>query len=80
MSVSRELRKLQEQLSSENDPAERQEILACILSQIQIGWNELFESIANDQSPERMLLLLAELDEMIENRKTQLKARRVSAS
>lgn len=76
MSTSDGLRKLQEQLSQEGDPSERQEILACVLTQIQIGWNELVESIASEQSSERMLFLLAELDEMLERRKAQLSAKR----
>lgn len=72
MSTSNRLRKLEEQLLQEKNPSERQEILACVLTQIQIGWNELFESIASEQSSDRMLLLLAELDEMLEKRKAQV--------
>jgi hypothetical protein len=75
------IRKLRAQLSYEKNAAQRREIMTGLLAQIEVGWSELFELIATNQSPERMLLLLAELDEIIETRQAQLakKAKRKSA-
>lgn len=79
MSGSNELQDLQQRLLQTQEPRERRDILARMLVQIQVGWNEFFESLANEQNPKRMLLMLAELDEIFESRKNQLTQRAKSA-
>ena len=66
-----ELRELRDQFSSELDPTKKEEILVRALHHVQVRWEQLFASISNEHSPERMLLMLAELDEICESRRAQ---------
>ena len=67
-----ELRELRDQFTSEPDPTRKEEILAQMLHHVQLRWEQLFTSISTEHNPDRMLLMLAELDEICESRKAQL--------
>jgi hypothetical protein len=69
---SDELLELRNQFSRESDPAKKEEIVSRILSHVQTQWERLFKTLSNEQNPDRMLLMLAELDDLFETRRTQL--------
>lgn len=69
MTSGGELRELRQQLANASTPAERRDITARMLARVQFDWTQLFERLANEQNPERMLLMLAELDQIFESRK-----------
>jgi len=60
---------LRDRLLSERDPQKREELISHGLHSIQTEWSELFDKLCDEQNPERMLLLLAGLNELIEQRK-----------
>jgi len=60
------------ELSLERDPTRRQAIQSRLLSALQERWTELLELIAKEEDPERLRLLVRELEEMLEERKTQV--------
>ena len=62
---------LRNRLSVESDPAKKEEIISRILHDVQVRWERVFRAMSNEHNPERMLLLLAELDELFETRRTQ---------
>lgn len=70
-----ELSELRSRLSRESDPAKKKEILARMLQHIQVRWENLFTLMSNEHNPERMLLMLAELDDLLETRRAQLEGR-----
>lgn len=63
------MRELRRELARESDRAKREQLIARMLDHVQIRWEQLFTSVSNEQNPERMLLMLAELDEIFESRK-----------
>ncbi len=42
-----------------------------MLHHLQVRWEQLFKSLSNEHNPERMLLMLAELDNLFEARRAQ---------
>lgn len=60
---------LRDRLLSEQDPQKREELIRHLLHSIQTEWSEVFDRLSDEQNPERMLLLLAGLNELIEQRK-----------
>ena len=67
MSPNFELPDLRKQLSATTDPAERREIIARMLAQVQLGWSKFVESLADEQNPKRMLLMLADLEQILDS-------------
>jgi hypothetical protein len=65
------LRALQREYALEPDATKKQEILQQILTLIQEGWNQLFTSLSKEANPQQTLLLVAELNRIFEERKTQ---------
>ncbi len=65
-----EVVRLRNQLLSESDPAKRQEIVNRVLFYIQLRWHQHFEALAKEQNPERVLILLADLNDLIKQRKS----------
>jgi hypothetical protein len=60
---------LRERLLSEKDPHEREKLISHVLHSVQIEWSELLDKLSDEQNPERMILLLADLNDLIEQRK-----------
>lgn len=60
---------LRDRFLSEKDPQNRERLISHLLNAIQTEWSEVFERLSDEQSPERMLLLLAGLNDLIEQRK-----------
>ena len=60
---------LRDRLLLEKDPQKRQEIINRVLHSIQAEWSEVFDRLSDEENPERMLLWLAGLNELIEQRK-----------
>ena len=60
---------LRDRLLSEKDPEKRKELISHVLQSIQTEWSEVFDRLSDEQNPERMLLVLAGLNDLIEQRK-----------
>ena len=60
---------LRDRLLSEKDPQKREKLISELLHSIQAEWSEVFDRLSDEHNPERMLLLLAGLNDLIEQRK-----------
>ena len=67
-----ELRELRNDLTRETDPVRREQIVSLIGRYIEVRWDKLFKLISAEDNPQRMLLWLAELNEIIAARRAQL--------
>jgi hypothetical protein len=66
---SDEFGSLRDRLLSEKDPRKREKLISHLLHSIQTEWSEVFDRLSDEENPERMLRLLAGLNELIEQRK-----------
>jgi len=63
------LRDLERGLLLETDRAKRHAAISCALCYIQFRWEQLLEIVSNEQSSVQMLLLLADLNELLDDRR-----------
>jgi hypothetical protein len=55
------------------DPNEKRDILEQILAIIPVGWEKLFSALSKEEDPHQLLLLIAELNRVFEERRAQVK-------
>jgi hypothetical protein len=67
------LRQLWALHDAESDPAKKRDLLDRSLAVLQEGWNEVFPALAQEENPQKLLLLIDELKHSFELRHSQLK-------
>ena len=71
--ISERLHELQTKYALEPDPRKKRDILEQILALLRVGWEQLFSALSKEDDPHRLLLLVAELNRVVEERREQLK-------
>ncbi|MBZ5644617.1 MAG: hypothetical protein LAO19_17815 [Acidobacteriia bacterium] len=71
--VVERVQELQRKYALEQDPNKKRDILEQILALIQVGWEQLFSALSNEENPHQLLLLVAELNRVFEERQPQFK-------
>jgi hypothetical protein len=71
--VVERLQELQRKYALEQDPNKKRDILEQILALIQVGWEQLFSALSKEEDPHQLLLLVAELNRVFEERQAQFK-------
>lgn len=71
--VIERLQELQTKYALEPDPRKKRDMLEQILALVRVGWEQLFSALSKDDDPHRLLLLVAELNRVVEERREQLK-------
>ena len=70
ISIAERLRELRTQVALEQNPIKKQEMLEQLLQLVQEPFFQLIQMVAKEENPERLRVLTAELNEIIEERRT----------
>lgn len=71
--VIERLRELQRNYELEQNANKKQDILEQILALVRVGWEQLFSVLSKEENPHQLLLLIAELNRLFDERQAQLK-------
>lgn len=67
--VIERFQELQTEYALEPDPRRKQDILERILALVRVGWEQLFSALSREENPRQLLLLIAELNRVVEQRR-----------
>ena len=67
--VTERLQGLQTKYALEPDPRKKRDILEQVLALVRVGWEQLFSALSKEENPRQLLLLLAELNRIVEERR-----------
>lgn len=71
--IVEQLHQLHWKYVQENDPNKKRDILEQMLAIIRVGWEQLFSALSKEENPHQLLLLIAELNRVLEERRAQVK-------
>lgn len=63
---------LQAKYALEPDPRKKRDIMEQVLALVRVGWEQLFSTLSKEENPHKLLLLVADLNRVVEERE-QLK-------